>query len=139
MDRLTEKRDEQGYTLIEILIVVIVLAILAAIVVFALGSTRADALHSECATTEKSLEWAAEVVHTKTGSYPQGTVVAATSPNPLVAPASGAMLKTYPTSPDYSFTYVGNTDAQGNTSYVLNVLNKAGTQVGTGSTGCFAL
>jgi general secretion pathway protein G len=136
---LRGKGDEQGYTLFELLIVVIVLAILAAIVVFALGTTRADALHSECTTSEKSVEWAAEAVHTKTGSYPQGAVVAATSPNPLVAPSTGALLKTYPTSLDYSLQYVGSTDVQGNTSFVVNVMNKGGSQVGTGSAGCSAL
>jgi general secretion pathway protein G len=139
MNRLRENRDEHGYTLIELLIVVIVLAILAAIVVFALGSTRADALHSECATSEKSVEWAAEAIHTRIGAYPQGTFVAASNPNPLLVPSAGALLKSYPTSPDYSLTYVGDSDAQGNTTYVVNVLNKGGAQVGTGSTGCSAL
>jgi general secretion pathway protein G len=125
--------------LFELLIVVIVLAILAAIVVFALGSTRADALHSECATSEKSVELAAEAIHTRTGSYPQGTVVAATTPNPLLVPSTGALLKTYPTSLDYSLQYFGSADPQGNGSFVVNVLNKGGTQVGTGSAGCSAL
>ena len=35
-------RKQHGFTLVELLIVVIVLGLLAAIVVFAVGSTRAD-------------------------------------------------------------------------------------------------
>ena len=63
----------------------------------------------------------------------------ATSPNPLLVPSGGALLKTYPSSVDYSLQYVGSTDVQGNTSFVVNVLNKSGAQVGAGSAGCSAL
>jgi general secretion pathway protein G len=138
-NRLTEKNDERGYTLFELLIVIIVLAILAAIVMFALGTTRADALHSECTTSEKSIELSAEAVHTRTGTYPQGTVLSTSSPNPLLVPSEGALLKTYPTSLNYSLQYLGSTDVQGNTSFVVSVMNKGGSQVGTGSAGCSAL
>ena len=130
-----------------LLIVVIALAALAVIVVFAaaphrdpalrrLGSTRTDALHSECATSQKSVEFAAEAIHTTSGAYPQGTVDATTNPNPLVVPAPGAMLKSYPTSPAYSLQYVG---AVGGGTYEINVLDKAGSSVGQGAAGCSAL
>jgi hypothetical protein len=146
-NRLSERRNDRGRTLFELLIVVLALAILAIIVLLVaaphqdpsgrrLVSTRADALHSECATGEKSVELAAEVIHTTSGAYPQGTVDATTNPNPLVVPAAGAMLKSYPTSPAYSLQYVG---AVGGGSYQINVLNKAGASVGQGAAGCAAL
>jgi prepilin-type N-terminal cleavage/methylation domain-containing protein len=142
ISRLREKRDEQGFTLIELLIVVIVLAILAAIVVFALGTTRSDSVHSACATSEKSLELSAEAINTKTGAYPAGTVTATTANNPLVVggvtPPNGALLKTYPTSNDYSLQYVGAADGS---SFQVNVL-KGTTTTATadpGAKGCSEL
>jgi general secretion pathway protein G len=129
INRLREKRDEQGFTLIELLIVVIVLAILAAIVVFALGTTRSDSVHSACSTTEKSVELSAEAVNTNQGAYPAAQAG-------LVVPSPGALLKTWPTSNDYSFTYA---QTGGGTGYTVTVNNKAGTAVGTGQAACQAL
>jgi hypothetical protein len=146
-NRPTERRDDRGHTLFALLTVVITLAVLAIIVLFAVSThqepspgrvrvTPADALHSECATSEKSVELAAEVIHTTSGAYPEGMVDATTNPNPLVVPAAGAMLKSYPTSPAYSLQYVG---AVGGGSYQINVLNRAGTSLGQGAAGCAAL
>jgi hypothetical protein len=146
-NRLSERRDDRGNTLFALLGVVFALAVLTVIVVLAvaphhdlsprrLSATPVDALHSECATSEKSVELAAEAVHTTSGAYPQGTIDASTNPNPLVVPAAGAMLKSYPTKPAYSLQYVG---ALGGGSYQINVLNKAGTSVGQGAAGCSAL
>jgi general secretion pathway protein G len=132
INRLREKRDEQGFTLIELLIVVIVLAILAAIVVFALGSTRSDSVKAACSTSEKSVELSAEAVNTKTGSYP------ATGTAGLVVPATGALLKAYPTSTDYQLNYVQDSATQ----YHIDVLNLRATGnpvVGQGQAGCQAL
>jgi general secretion pathway protein G len=119
--------------LIELLIVVIVLAILAAIVVFALGTTRSDSVHSACSTSEKSLELSAEAINTKTGAYPAGTIISTTANNPLVVggvtPSNGALLKTYPTSNDYSLQYVGAADGS---SYAVHVF-KGTTDIGAAS------
>jgi Tfp pilus assembly protein PilE len=146
-DRLSEIRDDRGHSLLALVSVVITLAVLVVIVLFAvgshqdravrrLGSTHTDALHSECAAVEKSVEFAAEAIHATSGAYPRGTVDATTNPNPLLMPAAGAMLRSYPTSPAYSLQYVG---AVGGGNYQINVLNKAGTSVGQGAAGCAAL
>lgn len=63
------KATEEGFTLIELLIVVIILGILAAIVVFAVGSTRGDAVSATCQTDVKSIVLAEEGYFTKNGSY----------------------------------------------------------------------
>jgi general secretion pathway protein G len=139
IDRLKQKRNEQGgFTLIELLIVVIVLAILAAIVVFALGSTRSDSVHSACATSEKSVELSAEALNTKNGAYPIADFTAAIpadSANPLVAtPTNGALLKSYPTSNDYSLRYV-STDGK---TFQVNVFKGTTTTAtaDSGAKGC---
>ena len=99
IQRLQQKRNEEGFTLIELLIVIIVLGILAAIVVFAVGTTRDDAVASSCATAAKSVELSAEAVKTRTGSYPAQAG--------LLTP--GGLLKEYPTSPDYTVVYDDST------------------------------
>jgi general secretion pathway protein G len=133
INRLREKRDEQGFTLIELLIVVIVLAILAAIVVFALGTTRQDSVHSACSTSEKSVELSAEAINTKTGSYPanQGDLVVG-----AVSPSNGALLKTYPTSNDYTLVYAQTSGGTGFTVTVYKGATATGTPTGTGIAGC---
>jgi general secretion pathway protein G len=123
IQRLQAKRNEEGFTLIELLIVIIVLGILAAIVVFAVGSTRKDSVASSCKTNYKSLELSAEAVNTNKGDYPIGKVTAGfPATNPLIAPQTGALLKAFPTSSDYSFQYVGTAGvAPAPSTFVINV------------------
>jgi prepilin-type N-terminal cleavage/methylation domain-containing protein len=98
---LAHRKDEDGFTLIELLIVIVVLAILAAIVVFAIGTTRTDAVTSSCISNVKQIVTSAEAVFTKTGAYPAqvGLVAGATSP--------GALLREWPASADYTLTFTG--------------------------------
>jgi general secretion pathway protein G len=123
IERLQEKRNEEGFTLIELLIVIIVLGILAAIVVFAVGSTRSDAVQASCKTDQKSIELSAEAMNTRNGTYPVGDPVG----------GNGALLKTMPSSADYSFVYTGVAAAAGPppvpTSYTLKVKDKNGADV----------
>src|SRR5438128_2648305 len=99
------KRDEDGFTLIELLIVIIILAILAAIVVFAIGTTRKDAVASSCKTDLKSIELSAQAVNTRTGSFPPAAAGTGTTTGGLLmsgtAGATGAILKAWPGGKDY--------------------------------------
>src|SRR2546423_3427072 len=70
IQRLQAKRNEEGFTLIELLIVIIVLGILAAIVVFAVSSTKHDSVAASCKTDVKSIELSAEAANVHLGSYP---------------------------------------------------------------------
>src|SRR3954468_13175443 len=91
MHRIRNTADK-GFTLIELLIVIIILGILAAIVVFAVGTTRKDAVNSACKTDVKSIQLAAEAVKTKSGSYPTNQAAAvATSTT-----TDGQVLKAWP-------------------------------------------
>jgi prepilin-type N-terminal cleavage/methylation domain-containing protein len=130
IERLRAKNGDEGFTLIELLIVIIILAILAAIVVFAIGTTRKDSVASSCKTNFKSVELSAEAVNTKTGSYPTDTTG-------LTSPATGALLKAFPTSADYSFTITGG----GASATVIHVhkSDAAATDVGTTSAACDGL
>lgn len=106
--RLGQSR-EAGFTLIELLIVIIILGILAAIVVFAVGTTRKDAVASSCKTDFKSIQLSAEAINTKSGSYPAATA-------DLTDPTKGGLLKTFPSGADYAFAYAG-----GGTAYTITV------------------
>ena len=129
MNALAQRRRssrEDGFTLIELLIVIIILGILAAIVVFAVGSTRKDAVSSSCKTDAKSIDLSAEAVNTKVGKYP---AVAGTSTgdnltsSSTVGATNGALLRSWPggttaATDDYVFTYA---QTGSGTGYTLTV------------------
>jgi general secretion pathway protein G len=59
------RRNEDGFTLIELLIVIVVLGVLAGIVVFGVGTFRADSVAAAKAADCKSVEVAAEAFNEK--------------------------------------------------------------------------
>jgi prepilin-type N-terminal cleavage/methylation domain-containing protein len=71
----TQNRNEQGFTLVELLIVVIILAILAAIVVPQFADSANDARQSAFTTDLGNLRAVAELYRQQHGAYP-GAVAA---------------------------------------------------------------
>lgn len=61
---------EQGFTLVEILIVMVILGILAGIVVFAVGNMTSGAKTSACAAEKSTISTALDTYKAQTGSYP---------------------------------------------------------------------
>jgi general secretion pathway protein G len=144
IQRLQQKRNEDGFTLIELLIVIIVLGILAAIVVFAVSSTKHDSVAASCKTDVKSIELSAEAVNTHAGSYPTGPINSQNATNLISNGTNGALLKAWPSTSNYILQY---TVASNNVA--VNVFPKTategaagavtGTSTGVGSAGCDAL
>ena len=60
---------ERGFTLVELLIVIVILGILAGIVVFAVGNLTSSAQSNACATEESTLVSADEAYKAQNGSY----------------------------------------------------------------------
>jgi general secretion pathway protein G len=79
---------ERGFTLVELLIVIVILGILAGIVVFAVGNLTSNATANSCATEKATVSTAMEAYKAQTGAYP--TVLAQLT-------GTGALLKTTPT------------------------------------------
>jgi general secretion pathway protein G len=61
---------QKGFTLVELLVVIVILGILAAVVVFAVGGSTKDAKNSACASEKQAAETAVEAYRAKTGDYP---------------------------------------------------------------------
>jgi general secretion pathway protein G len=83
------RKDEGGFTLVELLIVIVVLGVLAGIVVFGVGTFRQDAVDAAKAADCKTVEVAAEAYNAKTGNYPSGTAALVTAKYLKAAPGSG--------------------------------------------------
>jgi len=95
--------SESGFTLIELVIVIVILGILAGIVVFAVGNLGTNAKTNACNTEKQTISTALEAYKANTGAYPAngpGAVVAMdylTGSNGAVVPAGvGTLLKTVP-------------------------------------------
>ena len=98
-----------GLTLIAVLAVIVILLALAAVVL-----SRADGAHTKsvdtntpkaaviaaCAADLDALRMSIASVQIHEGSYPKDAAA-------LVDPNKGGLLRQYPTSPDYRFTYPG--------------------------------
>ena len=92
--RLRQGGNEDGFTLFELLIVIIILAILVGIVTYAVGSTQANGVASSCQTDAKAFQTALEEYKTDVGSYPGAPLTSTSQPTPN----NGAVMTTVVTS-----------------------------------------
>lgn len=69
MNTHTEKQDK-GFTLVELLIVIVILGILATVTVFAVRGITDQGQESACNADKKTIEVAAEAFMAQNGSYP---------------------------------------------------------------------
>jgi prepilin-type N-terminal cleavage/methylation domain-containing protein len=63
-------KGQGGFTLVELLIVIVILAVLAAIVVFAVGTTSKNAVAASCSADAKSVETAMAAYDAQIAAYP---------------------------------------------------------------------
>jgi general secretion pathway protein G len=93
--------DEQGFTLVELLIVVVVLGILAAVTVFGLSGSTSKSNVAACNTDARSVEVAVEAFHSDQQAWPApGSVANSGLLGP--SPSGGPYLRTVPTNGRYT-------------------------------------
>ena len=93
--------EEHGFTLLELLVVIIVLGILSGIVVFGLGSITSAGAAAACNTDAKTVSLAVDAYDTETGYVSGSTTVAPPTASNLV---SGGYLHSFPSSTSYTIT-----------------------------------
>ncbi len=64
------KRNQKGFTLIEVLLIVVILGIIAAIAIPRLMATRQEAQENSCHSTVANINTAAEKFYFDTGAWP---------------------------------------------------------------------
>ena len=103
-DIIQNEKKDRGFTLVELLIVIVILGILATVTVFAVRGMTDKAKTNTCAADRKAMEVAVEAFYADRGAYPAngGALV----PDFLRAP-----------SPNFSTNGAGSVDAiAGNTN-----------------------
>ena len=67
---------QKGFTLVELLVVIVILGVLAAVVVFAVGGITNTSKQSACKIEVRTLNTATQAYFANTNGYPTGTTVA---------------------------------------------------------------
>ncbi len=90
MKRIWERqKSEGGFTLVELLVVIVILGILAAVAVFAVGGITDKGHQSACKADVKSVEVAAEAYYAQEGSYAASIAALVTADFLREAPGPG--------------------------------------------------
>ena len=132
-----EPHSDNGFTLIELMIVIVVLSIVSGAAIFAMGGIRGDSVKSACQSHWKSLKLSAEAVNTRMGTYPDasdvwdgGTGTPLTTNNALVVgntrgpggTENGALVRSYPAEEDFALEYLKPNPTGAPNSFAIRVL-----------------
>src|SRR4051794_21494655 len=81
MQRMIKRaREEGGFTLIELMIVIVILGVLAGIVLFAVGGITDRGTSAACKTDVSTIQTGVEAYYAKKGVYPPDLVPSLTNP-----------------------------------------------------------
>ena len=107
MKRIWDRRNsEEGFTLVELLVVIVILGILAAVAVFAVAGVTDRGKRSACNADVSSVQTAAEAAYAKNRAYPADIAAMVTAGFLRSAPGTGN---------GYTISYVSSTGAVSST------------------------
>lgn len=90
MNKVVQRaRSESGFTLIELMIVIVILGVLAGIVVFAVGGISDTGNLAACKSDVKTIDVAVEAYKAKNGGYPADLTLLTADPNKFLRPQTG--------------------------------------------------
>lgn len=114
MNKYVQRAKEQaGFTLIELMIVIVILGVLAGIVIFAVGGITDNGNVAACKSDVKTVDVAVEAYKAKNGNYPPNLDPSLTaSPNVFLRPQAGLTGSTLQNvTGGYTVTYTSATGA----------------------------
>lgn len=133
-------RGNDGFTLIELMIVIVVLSMTAGVAIYAVGGIGGESVKKACQGQWKALKLSAEAVNTQTGEYPStGTVWSVATSTPVPVPNNalvkgnsygagstdnGALMGSYPAETDFALQYIkpNPTPGAASNSFAVKVL-----------------
>ena len=118
------KKRDQGFTIVELLIVIVVIGILALLVITTYGGIQAKARNAKRASDVKSLQTQIEAFFSQNGYYPSRTDMNSSTwlstnmksldQNALIDPSNATQSKTMVTAPAAKSYAYAVTDSSGN-------------------------
>jgi prepilin-type N-terminal cleavage/methylation domain-containing protein len=120
------RSNDSGFTLVELLIVIVILGILTGIVVFAVGAFSDRGQSAACKSDKKTVEVAVEAYRAKTGNYPTSA-----DPDPVVASNARFDKLLHPNPLDPNEKYLREPPSTGN-GYTITISDNNGNVASVG-------
>lgn len=105
------RKNDKGFTLTELLIVIVILGVLTGIVVFAVGAFSDRGVKAACSADKRIVQTAVEAFYAKNGTYPDDVAALGTATNNFLRPPLPPTTVADGAAKGYYVSYVKSTGA----------------------------